>query len=106
MRVCTRPLAMLVKSRMCVAEAHAEGELAGLVVEEAHARVDEELDDGVGVLFGDLLDFDAALRAAHDDDGLGAAVDGRAQVVFFVDVGGIGHEHALDDLRLWGSARS
>ena len=39
------------------AEAHTECKLAGLVVEEAHARVNEDLDDGVGVFFGDLLDL-------------------------------------------------
>ena len=78
------------------AKAHAESQVARLEVKQAEAGVYRELDDGVWVLFGYLLDLHAALGAAHYDDGLGAAINGGPQVVFFLDVGGIGNQHALD----------
>ena len=80
------------------AELHAESELARLVVEQPKRGSTDDLDDGLGVLLSHLLDLHAALGAAHDDDRLGAAIHGGPQVIFLLDVGGIGHEHALDQL--------
>ena len=61
-------------------------------------RVHEDLDEGVRVVLRHLLDLHAPLGAAHDDDRFGATVNGGAQVVFLLDVGGVGHQHALDYL--------
>ena len=50
------------------AEAHREGELAGLVVEEAEERIRVAPDDRLGMVRRHLLDLDAALRRSHEQD--------------------------------------
>ena len=63
-------------------------------------RVDVEPDDGVGVLLGDLLDVDAALRRQHQQVLLGRPVEREAGVVLLVDVGGVLDPHPLHDVAL------
>ena len=50
------------------AETHREGELASLVVEQPEHRVGVAADDRLGLVDGDLLDLDAALGRAHQQD--------------------------------------
>ena len=50
------------------AEAHREGELARLEVEQPEQRVGVAADDRLGVVDRDLLDLDAALGRAHQQD--------------------------------------
>ena len=70
------------------AEAHRERQLARLEVEQPEQRVGVDADDRVRVVDGDLLDLDAALGRAHQQDPpLGPIEDGR-QVELLDDVGG------------------
>ena len=64
-------------------------------------RIDVQLDDRVGVRFGDRLDLDTALGRQHQQVLLRRAVEREAGVVLLVDVGGVLdpdplHEVALD----------
>ena len=70
------------------AEAHREGELARLVVEQPEERVGVAADDRLGVVDGDLLDLDAALGRAHQQDPPLGPVEDRRQVELLDDVGG------------------
>ena len=78
------------------AEAHREGELARLVVEQAEHRVGVVADDRLGVVDGDLLDLDAALRRAHQQDPPRRPVEDGRHVVLADDVGGRRDEHLAD----------
>ena len=78
------------------AEAHREGELAGLEVEQAEQRVGVVADDRLGVVDRDLLDLDAALGRAHQQDPPGRPVEDRRQVVLVDDVGGRRDEDLAD----------
>ena len=75
------------------AETHRERELAGLEVEEAEHRVRVVADDRLGMVHGDLLDLDAALGGAHQQDPARRAVQDGRHVVLGGDVGGRGDEH-------------
>ena len=70
------------------AETHLEGELARLVVEQAEHRVGVVADDRLGLVDGDLLDLDAALGRAHQQDPPGGPVEHGRHVVLADDVGG------------------
>ena len=62
------------------AEAHREGELARLEVEQPEQRVGVEADDRLGVVGRDLLDLDAALGRAHQQDPPRGPVEDRRHV--------------------------
>ena len=55
----------------------------------ARRRVDVDLRDRIGVLLGDLLDVDAALRRKHAEVLLGGAVEREQHVVLLGDVAGV-----------------
>ena len=78
------------------AEAHREGELAGLEVEQPEERVGVVADDRLGVVDRDLLDLDAALGRAHQQDPPRGAVEDGRHVVLADDVGGRRDEHLAD----------
>src|SRR5215208_4539265 len=59
------------------AEAHREPELAGLEVEEAKRGVGVDGHDRVGALGGNLLDLDAPLGRAHQEDPPSGPVEDR-----------------------------
>ena len=59
------------------AEAHRERQLARLVIEEAERRMGVEPDDRLRPLLGDLLDLDAALRRADEEDPAGRPIQDR-----------------------------
>ena len=59
-----------------------------------------QLDDGVRVSGGDLLDVDPAPCGQHQQVLLGGAVEGEAGVVLLGDVGGALDPQALDDMAL------
>ena len=63
-------------------------------------RVDVQLDDRVGVRFGDRLDLDAAFGRQHQQVLLGGPVEREAGVVLLVDVGGVLDPHPLDEVAL------
>ena len=69
------------------AEPHREGELAGLVVEQPEHRVGVAPDDRLRVVRGDLLDLDAALGRAHQQDPAGGPVEHGRHVELAGDVG-------------------
>ena len=56
---------------------------------EALERVDVQAHERVGVVRGDLLDLDAALRREHEQRLLRAAVERDREVVLLRDVGGL-----------------
>ena len=70
-----------------ILDAGAVDEPPGLPGLEALERVDVEADERVGVLLGDLLDLDAALRREHEQRLLGATVERQREVVLLRDVG-------------------
>ena len=63
------------------AEAHANAKLARLEVEQPEHRVGVVADDRVGVVDRDLLDLDAALGRAHQQDPPRRAVEDGRHVV-------------------------
>ena len=83
------------------AQAHREGELARLEVEESQVRVGVAPDDGLRVRLGHGLDLDAALGRAHEQDAPLRAVEDRGEIELLDDVRGgpdqdLAHGHALD----------
>ena len=78
------------------AQAEREGHPAGLPVEQAEVRMGVDPDDRVRPLGGDLLDLDAALGRAHEQDPPGPAIEHRAEVELADDVGGRRHEDLAD----------
>ena len=52
---------------------------------QADRGIDEDLVDLLGMLFGDLLDLDAALFADHQDDALRGAVEDEAEIQLAID---------------------
>ena len=75
------------------AEAHRERELARLVVEQPEERVGVTPDDRLGVVDGDLLDLDATLRRAHQQDRARGAIEDGRHVELAGDVGGLRDQH-------------
>ena len=73
-------MAIADRGLQVAAEAHREGELAGLVVEQPEERVGVAADDRLGVVDGDLLDLDAALGRAHQQDPPAGPVEHGRQV--------------------------
>src|SRR5206468_3792959 len=65
---------------------------------EALERIDVEPDERVGVLLGDLLDLDAALRREHEERLLHAAIERDREVVLLRDVGGLLDPKLVDDM--------
>jgi hypothetical protein len=59
-----------------------------------------QLDDGVGVGFGDRLDLDTTLGREHEQVLLGGPVEREARVVLLLDVGGVLDPQSLDDVAL------
>ena len=83
------------------AQAHREGQLARLEVLQPEERVGVAADDRVRVRLGDLLDLDAALGRAHQQDPAFRPVEDRGEVELLDDVRGrpdedLAHGHALD----------
>ena len=78
------------------AETHREGELACLVVEQAEERVGVVADDRLRVVDRDLLDLDAALGRAHQQDAPLGAIEDRGHVELAGDVGCSGHQDLAD----------
>jgi hypothetical protein len=54
---------------------------------EAFRRIDVQPDQRVGILLGNLLDLDTALRREHEERLLGAPIEGDREVVLLLDVG-------------------
>ena len=77
-------------------QAHREGEVARLEVEQAQVRVGVAADDRLGVRLGDRLDLDAALGRAHEQDAALGPVEDRGEVVLLDDVGGRPDEDLAD----------
>jgi hypothetical protein len=75
-----------------VAQPKREDEPPGLPVEQAELRVGVDGHDRVRALRRDLLDLDAALRRAHDQDPASRPVEDRRQVELGDDLGGLGDE--------------
>ena len=67
----------------------------GLVALE---RVDVETHERVGVVRGDVLDLDTALRGEHEERLLRAPVERDREVVLLRDVGGLLDPELLDDM--------
>ena len=65
---------------------------------EALERVDVQAHERVGVVRGDLLDLDAALRREHEERLLRATVERDREVVLLRDVGGLLDPDLLDDV--------
>ena len=65
---------------------------------EALERIDVEPDERVGVLLGDLLDLDAALRREHEERLLLAPVERDREVVLLRDVRGPLDPELADDV--------
>ena len=65
---------------------------------KALERIDVEPDERVGVLLGDLLDLDAALRREHEERLLRAAVERDREVVLALDVRGLLDPELVDDV--------
>ena len=65
---------------------------------EALERVDVQAHERVGIVRGDLLDLDAALRREHEERLLRAAVERDREVVLLRDVGGLLDPDLLDDV--------
>ena len=80
-------------------QAQAEAHLAALVGLQALHVVHVQRLDRVGVLLGGLLDLDAAFGGGDEGDRLARAVDQHRQVQLLGDVGGLGHQHAVDRQR-------
>ena len=78
------------------AEPHRERELAGLPVLEPEERIGVDGPDRDRVRGRDLLDLDAALGRAHQQDPPGPPVQHGRQVVLLDDVGGRRHEDLAD----------
>src|SRR6185503_20658079 len=82
-------------------QAHREGELTGLEVEQAKGRVGVQPDDGVRVRGGHLLDLDPTLCGAHEQDPALRPIEDRREVELLDDVRGradqyLADGHALD----------
>ncbi len=75
--------------RLLDAEAELEGELARLEGLQAHGRLDHHLQDGLGLVLGDLLDLHAAALRGDHADALGFAVEHVAEIKLAVE--GLGH---------------
>src|SRR5262245_65816767 len=60
--------------------------------------MDVFLEDPFGRLFCNLFDFDAAIRAHHQDRTLGRSIDDDAEIQFALDLQTLLDEHALNDL--------
>ncbi len=67
------------------AQAEREAELLRLERLQADAWIDEDLVDLLGMLFGDLLDLDAALFADHEDDALRGAIEDEPEIQLAID---------------------
>ncbi len=65
---------------------------------EALERIDVEPDERVGVVRGDFLDLDAALRGEHEQRLLRTPVEGDREVVLLGDVGRLLDPELLDDV--------
>ena len=65
---------------------------------EALGRIDVQPHERVGILFGDLLDLDTALRREHEERLLRAAVERDREVVLLRDVGGLLDPELADDV--------
>ena len=78
------------------AQAKRLGQVAGLVRLQAKQGIDVQLDDGVGVGLGDLLDIDAALAAGHDEWLRGFAVEQHGEVKFVDNFLAAGDEQGVD----------
>ena len=78
------------------AQTHRERELARLVVEQAQHRVGVVTNDRLGLVDGHLLDLDAALGRAHQQDPPRGPVEHGRHVVLADDVGGRRDEHLAD----------
>ncbi len=73
-----------------------EDELARMEVADAERGIDVHTGDRVRVLFGDLLDLDAALGAHHAEELALTSVDEKREVVLLFDVAGSLDEHSFD----------
>ncbi len=87
---------MAAPAFQCAPEADLEGQLAGRVVRQAQQRVGVLVDDGLGVVHGDLLDLDAALGGADEHQAPGGAIEQDREVVLLDDLRGRPDEHAPD----------
>ena len=83
----SRPLAIAAPAFQCGPKPDLERELAGRVVGQAEQRVGVLVDDRVGVVDGDLLDLDAALRGADEHQAPGRPVEHDREVVLLDDLG-------------------
>ena len=63
---------------------------------QAKQGIDVQLDDGVGIGLGNLLDVDAALAADHDERLGGFAVEQHGKVKFVNDLLAAGDEQGVD----------
>lgn len=78
-------------------DAHAEGEVAGLIGLHADAGFDGFLEDLFRGVRGDFFDIHAAFGGAHEDELAGNTVEHDAGVVFLVDRQLFFNEEALHE---------
>ena len=79
-------------------EAQGKGDFAGLEGLHADGGLDADAHDGVGLLFGDVLDFHAARGGGHDHHAFGFAIEHEAQIEFAGDGHAAFDIEAVDDL--------
>ena len=77
-----------------------DGRGAGGLGAEPVDGIDVQPHDRVGILLGDGLDVDAALRRQHEEVLLGRPVEREAGVVLVLDVGRVLDPDPLDDVAL------
>src|SRR5208283_812432 len=82
-------------------EAKTEGKLPRLKRLEANCRLDHNLQDFFGMLFGDLLDFHAAEARCDDPHPLDLPVENEAEVNLPLERFGDLNIDSLNDLALW-----
>ena len=70
--------------------------VVALCIGQALHRIDRYLKNFLGRVLGDVLDIHAALRRRHQRHALGGAIHHHADVKFFLDVGALFHQQALD----------
>ena len=78
------------------AQAKRLGQVAGLERLQAKQGIDVQLDDGVGIGLGNLLDVDAALAAGHDERLGGFAVEQHGKVKFVNDLLAAGNKEGVN----------